>query len=128
MPAVVFVHGSGPMDRDGTVGACRPFRDLAWQLAERRIATLRYEKRTRLYGREVADVFPLNLSTSSIRMRAVVIVAVKHDLALIAAAFGPYHQFGPTFGPGRPSPANVQIAEDMGRYVNSFRWKGDPPR
>lgn len=79
------------------------------------------------YG-EVADVFPLNLETSSRRMRAVVIVAVKNDLALIAAAFGPYHQFGPTFGPGRPSPANVQIAEDMGRYVNSFAWKGDPPR
>ena len=27
-----------------------------------------------------------------------------------------------------PSPANVQIAEDMGQYVNSFQWKGDPPR
>ncbi len=79
------------------------------------------------YG-EVADVFPLNLETSSRRMRAVVIVAVKNDLALIAAGFGPYHQFGPNFGPGRPSPANVQIAQDMGRYVNSFQWEGDPPR
>lgn len=79
------------------------------------------------YG-EVADVFPLNLENSSTRMRAVVIVAVKNDLALIAAAFGPYHQFGPNFGPGRPSPANVQIAQDMGRYVNSFQWQGDKPR
>ena len=79
------------------------------------------------YG-EVADVFPLNLETSSRRMRAVVIVAVKNDLALIAAAFGPYHQFGPNFGPGRPSPASLQIAQDMGRYVNSFQWQGDPPR
>ena len=49
-------------------------------------------------------------------------------LALIAAAYGPYHQFGPKFGPGRPSPANVEIAQDMGRYVNSFQWRGDPPR
>lgn len=79
------------------------------------------------YG-EVADVFPLDLQTSSVRMRAVVVVSVKNDVALIASAFGPYHQFGPDFGPGRPSAANVQIAEDMGRYVNSFRWKGDPPR
>ena len=79
------------------------------------------------YG-EVADVFPLNLDTSSVRMRAVVIVAVKNDIALIAAGFGPYHRFGPDFGPGRPSAANLQIAEDMGRYVNSFRWSGDPPR
>ena len=79
------------------------------------------------YG-EVDDVFPLDLDTSFTRMRVIVIVAVKNDLGLIAAATGPFHEFGPKFGPGRPSPANVQIAEDMGRYVNSFQWKGDPPR
>jgi len=32
------------------------------------------------------------------------------------------------FGPGPPSPANLQIAQDMGQYVNSFSWRGDPPR
>lgn len=79
------------------------------------------------YG-EVDDVFPLDLDTSFRRMRVIVIAAVKNDLALIAAGTGPYHEFGPKFGPGRPSPANVQIAEDMGRYVNSFQWRGDPPR
>ena len=79
------------------------------------------------YG-EVDDVFPLDLDTSFKRMRVIVIVAVKNDLALIAAGTGPFHEFGPKFGPGRPSPDNVQIAEDMGRYVNSFQWKGDPPR
>jgi hypothetical protein len=78
------------------------------------------------YG-EVADVFPLNLDTSSVRMRMVVIVAAKNDVALIASAFGPFHQFGPDFGPGRPSPANLQIAQDMGRYVNSFEWTGRSP-
>ena len=77
------------------------------------------------YG-EVADVFPLNLDTSAVRMRAMVIVAVKDDEALIASAFGPFHQFGPDFGPGRPSPANLQIAEDLGKFVNSFRWSLDP--
>ena len=53
---------------------------------------------------------------------------LENDLALIAAAFGPYHQFGPNFGPGRPSPASLQIAQDMGWYVNSLQWQGDPPR
>ena len=77
------------------------------------------------YG-EVADIFPLNLDTSAVRMRATVIVAVKDDEALIASAFGPFHQFGPDFGPGRPSPANLQIAEDLGKFVNSFRWSLDP--
>jgi dienelactone hydrolase len=45
-PAAVLVHGSGPNDRDETIGPNKPFRDLAWGLAERGIATLRYDKRS----------------------------------------------------------------------------------
>jgi dienelactone hydrolase len=45
-PAVVLVHGSGPNDRDETLGLNTPFRDLAWGLAERGIAVLRYDKRS----------------------------------------------------------------------------------
>ena len=33
IPAVVLVHGSGPQDRDSTVGPNKPFRDLAAGLA-----------------------------------------------------------------------------------------------
>ena len=47
--AVVLVHGSGPHDRDETIGPNKPFRDLAWGLADRGVAVLRYEKRTRQY-------------------------------------------------------------------------------
>ena len=50
VPCVVMVHGSGPNDRDETVGPNKPFRDLAWWLAERGIASVRYDKRTRVYG------------------------------------------------------------------------------
>ena len=46
-PAVVLVHGSGPNDRDETIGPNKPFRDLAWGLATRGVAVLRYEKRTK---------------------------------------------------------------------------------
>ena len=49
-PGLVLVHGSGPNDKDETVGPNKPFRDLAWGLAARRIAVLRYEKRTKAYG------------------------------------------------------------------------------
>lgn len=49
-PAVVLVPGSGPNDRDETVGSQKPFKDLAWGLASRGIAVLRYDKRTRVYG------------------------------------------------------------------------------
>ena len=45
-PAVVLVHGSGPNDRDETVGGTKVFRDLAFGLASRGIAVLRYHKRT----------------------------------------------------------------------------------
>jgi dienelactone hydrolase len=49
-PAVVLVHGSGPQDRDETIGPNKPFRDLAWGLASRGIAVLRYEKRTKAHA------------------------------------------------------------------------------
>ena len=48
-PAVVLVHGSGPNDRDETVGGTKVFKDLAEGLASRGIVVLRYEKRTLLY-------------------------------------------------------------------------------
>ena len=79
------------------------------------------------YG-EVADFSPMSGGGEAERVRIIVIVAVKNDLALIAAAAGPYREFTPSFGPGPPSPANLQVAQDMGKYVNSFHWRGDPPR
>jgi uncharacterized protein len=45
--AVVLVHGSGPHDRDETIGRNKPFRDIAWGLASQGIAVLRYEKCTK---------------------------------------------------------------------------------
>lgn len=55
--AVVLVHGSGPQDADETIEAVKPFRDLAWGLASRGIAVLRYVKRTRQYGAASSDDF-----------------------------------------------------------------------
>ena len=78
------------------------------------------------YG-EVADFQPLGFAGTD-PLRIIIIVAIKNDLALIAAAEGPLRVFTPSFGPGPPSPANLQIAQDMGKYVNSFTWRGDPPR
>jgi dienelactone hydrolase len=52
-PAVVLVHGSGPQDRDETIGSNKPFRDLAWGLASQGIAALRYEKRTKAHAAQI---------------------------------------------------------------------------
>ncbi len=76
----------------------------------------------------VADRWPQGSNASYTRMRVVVMVAVKNDLALVAGAVGPYHAFGPDFGSGKPSAAGLQLALDMGKYVNSFAWRGDPLR
>jgi hypothetical protein len=76
----------------------------------------------------VADCWPQGATSSYLRMRILVTVAVKNDLALIASAVGPYREFGPDSGVGKPSGANLQLAIDMGKYVNSFRWAGDSPR
>lgn len=46
VPGVLLVHGSGPQDRDSTIGPNKPLKDLAWGLASRGIAVLRYDKRT----------------------------------------------------------------------------------
>jgi dienelactone hydrolase len=55
-PAVVLVHGSGPADRDETIGPNKPFRDLAWGLASQGIAVLRYEKRTKQYAEQMVAI------------------------------------------------------------------------
>ncbi|MCD4784065.1 MAG: alpha/beta fold hydrolase [Candidatus Eremiobacteraeota bacterium] len=49
-PVILLVHGSGPNDRDETVGSNKPFKDLAHGLASTGVAVLRYEKRTKHHG------------------------------------------------------------------------------
>jgi dienelactone hydrolase len=55
-PAVVLLAGSGPMDRDETFGRNKPFNDLAWGLATRGIAVLRFDKVTYAHHAEIAGI------------------------------------------------------------------------
>lgn len=66
-PAVILVHGSGPHDRDETIGPNKPFRDLAHGLASRGIAVLRYEKRTK----EHPILMSLSASTITVKEETV---------------------------------------------------------
>lgn len=52
-PCVILVHGSGPNDRDETILANKPFRDMAYMLAGAGIASYRYDKVTNIYGSEI---------------------------------------------------------------------------
>lgn len=54
-PAVVLVGGSGPTDRDETVGANKVFRDLSQNLVKAGVAVLRYDKRTLTYLNKMSE-------------------------------------------------------------------------
>ena len=55
-PVVILVHGSGPNDRNESIGPNKPFRDIAWGLAKEGIATLRYDKRTFVYSAKFSSL------------------------------------------------------------------------
>jgi dienelactone hydrolase len=53
VPGLVLVHGSGVNNRDESLGPNKPFQDLAWGLATRGIAVLRYDKRNKVYREKI---------------------------------------------------------------------------
>ncbi|MGN9845873.1 serine aminopeptidase domain-containing protein [Nonomuraea sp. H19] len=54
-PGVVLLSGGGPFDRDATSGANKPLKDLAWGLAGRGVAVLRFDKVTYAHSGQVAN-------------------------------------------------------------------------
>ncbi len=82
--AVILVHGSGPHDRDETVGPNKPFRDLACGLASRGIAVLSYDKRTYVYGARLgsaADKITVNEETIDDALAAVSLLRNERNIA-----------------------------------------------
>jgi dienelactone hydrolase len=65
-PAVVLVHGSGPNDRDETIGPNKPFKDIAQGLASQGVAVLRYDKRTKVYPQEVTQVKDFSVKNETV--------------------------------------------------------------
>lgn len=65
-PVVILVHGSGPSDRNEQVGPNMPFMDLAEQISAQGVAVLRYDKRTFLYGKEMAALTDITVQDETI--------------------------------------------------------------
>jgi len=89
---VVLVHGSGPNDRDETIGPNKPLKDLAWGLASEGVAVLRYDKRTNACDVATSDLGlgPLVVDdalTALDRLRAETEVA---DAAVVGHSLGAY--------------------------------------
>lgn len=78
--AVVLVHGSGPNDRDESVGAARPFKDLAWGLASRGIAALRYEKRSKFAPGTLSGAFDQDDEVTFDTKAAVALLAGRAEI------------------------------------------------
>lgn len=77
-PAVVLVQGSGPSDRDETIGPNKPFRDLAHGLVQHGIAVLRYVKRSAAHPGEFAgDNFTVDNETVNDAVQAVALLRVR---------------------------------------------------
>lgn len=131
-----FIAGdTGTLELFGEPARGRTPRAVAEELIERSYpdATVDYEIPNAAIGYQpgygvYADEYPQDSTGTYTRLRIMVLVAVKDDVALVASAVGPYHEFSPSFGIGHPSGANLQLAMDIGKYVNSFSWRGDPPR
>lgn len=81
-PCVIIVHGSGPNDMDGTIGENKPYEQLALMLAERGVATFRYDKRTftcRQLPDSIAATLTVDYETTDDAVAAAVML---HSLAI----------------------------------------------
>ena len=81
-PVVILLQGSGPSDRDETIGALKPFRDIAEGLSAQGIAVYRFDKRTYVYGDELAAKKNISLEDEYIEdaVNAVQLVAVQEKI------------------------------------------------
>ena len=66
IPAAVFVHGSGASNMDEKIFKLTPFRDLAEGLAERGIASLRYDKRSYVHARKMRKAGPITVMEETV--------------------------------------------------------------
>jgi alpha-beta hydrolase superfamily lysophospholipase len=79
---VVLVHGSGPNDRDETIGPNKVFRDLAHGLAEQGIAVLRYEKRSKAHPASFAGkAFTVDEEVVDDAVAALALLGAQPELA-----------------------------------------------
>lgn len=78
-PAVVLVHGSGPHDRDETIGPNKPFKDIAEGLAQKGIAVLRYDKRTLIHASKMQNIANITVKEETIDDAIAAIALLKKD-------------------------------------------------
>lgn len=114
-PAVVLVHGSGPQDMDESLGPNKMFTDLAYGLASRGVAVLRYEKRTHKYHGQSSDD-PAKLTVKDEAMddaaSAVAMLAAMPEIdprKIIVAGHSEGAYLAPRIASGNPQIAGIVL-------------------
>lgn len=110
--AVVLVHGSGPNDRDETHGGVKPFKDLAWGLASRGIAVLRYEKRTMFAPNTLTGAFDQDDEVTFDARAAVSLLAGRSDIDgkhIVLVGHGQGGSMAPRIARGEPKIAAIAV-------------------
>ncbi len=119
-PVVILVHGSGPNDRDETIGPNRPFKDLALGLASRGVAVLRYDKRTKVHGAKAAALTSLTVKDEVVDDVGEAIKSVRaHERIDPSRVFVLGHSLGgmliPRIAAANPSIAGVVVMAGAAR-------------
>ena len=118
-PAVVFVHGSGPSNMDAQIGPNTFFKDIAEGLAEKGIASIRYDKRTFVYGKVMKDDPGLSVKEETIEdaVRAAELLR-KHPKIDPNKIFIIGHSFGGMLAP--------RIDAEGGNFAGIIIMAGSP--
>lgn len=119
-PAVVMVHGSGPNNRDESIGNTALFRDLAEALYDAGIASLRYDKRTYVYGSQMTaeEVSALTVEEETIQ-DAIAAARLLRETPGVTGVYLVGHSMGAMLGP--------RIAEEAdGLFDGMILLSGSP--
>jgi hypothetical protein len=54
-PCVIIIGGSGPIDKDATIGPNKIYKDFSWGLAAKGVASVRFDKRTKNYFGKIME-------------------------------------------------------------------------
>ncbi|MEK3671707.1 alpha/beta fold hydrolase [Paenibacillus sp. FSL R10-2771] len=121
LPSIVLVHGSGISDLNEAAYAYKPFRDIAYGLAEQGIAVLRYDKRGYSYPQEFMGSAAASVTVKEETVEDAIAAAalLKKDKRLDAAqVYLAGHSLGGMLGP--------RIDADGGNFAGLILLAGSP--
>ncbi|HXD63582.1 MAG TPA: alpha/beta hydrolase [Solirubrobacteraceae bacterium] len=99
-PGVVLLAGSGSLDRDETVGRNKPLKDIAWGLASRGVAVLRFDKVTYAHAAMVKDTRDFTLTDEYLpHATAAIALLQQHPGVAAQRVFVLGHSLGGTVAP-----------------------------